>query len=319
MAKILLMILLFINLKADQTITISGPSASVTHPIFHMIKTNGLKNKTIKFKQWKNPDELKALILNKKVDFIAVPITAGAIVYNRGANVQLLGLVMGGARGIVTNDKSIKTIKDLKGKTLGISSRGGLADSLIKILLEKNGLDYKKDLKIVYTQNSKNSTLMLLKGDIDCAVLSEPRLSMALKKAKSLPSDKTPHKLFFNINILDSWKKTFNTNTSFAQVGWLAVGDIIGDKKMIDSFIKEYKKSLNWYINNPNRSAKLTASYLKGLHPKGIKNGIKNSNLYMLTTQDDTVLIKKLLNNLVKLNPKSMGNKLPDDGFYFKK
>ena len=321
--KILIITLLCIMGYANEskTITIAGPSASVTHPIFHMIKNRSLKDvaSNVKFKQWKNPDELKALILNKKVDFIAVPITAGSILYNRKANVQLLSLVMGGARGIVTNDNNIKTIKDLKGKTLGIASRGGLGDSLIKILLKQNGMNHKKDIKIVYTQSSKNSTLMLLKGKVDCAVLSEPRLSMALKKAKSLPSDKLPHKLFYNINILEQWKKSFNTKTSFAQVGWLAVGDTINNKKLIKIFISEYKKSLEWYMDNPNKSAKLTSKYLKGLHPKAIKNGIKNSNLHVLTTEDNKKLIKELLNNLVIYNPKSMGKKLPDDGFYFKK
>ncbi|MEA3553388.1 MAG: ABC transporter substrate-binding protein [Campylobacterota bacterium] len=316
-------LILLINANANQnkTITVAGPSASVTHPIFHMIKNDALKslNTNIKFKQWKNPDELKALILNKKVDFIAVPITAGTILYNRGANVQLLSLVMGGARGIVTSNKNIKTIKDLKGCSIGIASRGGLADSLIKILIEKNGMDYKKDIKIVYTQTSKNSSLLLLKGKIDCAVLSEPRISMTLKKAKSLPSDKTPHKLFFTINLLDTWKKTFNTTSSFAQVGFLAVGDTIKNKELKIKFIKEYEKSLNWYINNPEISSLLASKYLKGLHPKAIRNGIKNSNLHVLTTLQNKELIKELLNNLLVVNPKSMGKKLPNDGFYLKK
>ncbi len=308
----------YINAK---TITIAGPSAGVTHPVFHMMKNNVLKDivDEVKFKQWKGPDELKALILNEKVDFIAVPITAGSILFNRGAEVQMISLVMGGTRGIVSNDPNVKTIKDLKGKTIGITSRGGLSDSLIKILLKNNDLNYKKDVKIVYTQNSKNSTLMLLKNRIDCTILAEPRLSMALKKAKSLPTDKIPHKLFYNINLLDAWKRTFNTKNAFAQVGWLAVGDTIKNKELISKFVTEYEKSLNWYVSNPNLSAKLTAKYFKGLHPKAIKNGIKNSNFYVLTTQDDKKEIKELLNNLLIYNPKSMGNKLPSDGFYFKK
>jgi len=184
MIKIILLMFLVLSLKASEFITIAGPSAGVSHPVFHMIKSDSLKDLDIKikFKQWKNPDELKALILNKKVNLIAVPITAASILYNRGAEVQLTHLVMGGARGIVSSDKNIKSIKDLKGKTIGIGSRGGLADSLVKVLVKKSGLDYKKDIKIVYTQSSKNSTLMLLTSKIDCAVLSEPRISMALKK-----------------------------------------------------------------------------------------------------------------------------------------
>ncbi|MEA1955567.1 MAG: ABC transporter substrate-binding protein [Campylobacterota bacterium] len=319
--KIILIASILLSLNASNTITVAGPSAGVSHPIFHMIKSDALKDidTKIKFKKWKNPDEIKALILNKKVDFIAVPITAGSILYNRGAEVQLTHLVMGGARGIVSSDANMKTIKDLKGKSIGINSRGGLADSLIKILLKENGLDAKKDVKIIYTQSSKNATLLLLKGKIDCAILSEPRISMALKKAKSLPSDKQPHKLFFSINLLDAWKKTFNTKTSFAQVGFLAVGDTIKNKKLIVKFVDEYKKSLSWYINNPKKSSELSVKYLKSLHPKAIENGIKNSDFYILETTKDKKTIKELLNTLVKNNPKSMGKKLPDDGFYFLK
>ncbi len=311
--------ILMLTTAYGETLTVAGPSAGATHPIFNMIDREALKdiNLTIKFKKWKNPDELKALILNQKVDFIASPITAGAILYNRGAKVQLTHLLMGGARGIVSSDKNIKNIKDLKGKTIGIGSRGGLADSLLRTLIEKNGLDYQKDIKIVYTQSSKNSTMMLLKGRIDCAMLSEPRISMALKKAKSLPSDKAPHRLFFNINIVEAWKKTFDTNESFAQVGFLAVGESINRPKLIKRFVEEYRKSLKWYIENPEKSAKLTAKYLKGLHPKAIKNGIKNSSYNLLDTETNGKKVKKLLQTLVESNPKSMGGKLPDNGFFF--
>ena len=317
--KIIIIASLILSINASETITIAGPSAGVSHPIFDMIKRDALKDLgvKIKFKKWKNPDDLKALILNKKVDFIAVPITAGSILYNRGAEVQLTHLVMGGARGIVSSDANIKSIKDLKGKTIGIGARGGLADSLVKILLKKNGIDYKKDIKIVYTQSSKNSTLMLLKGKIDCAILSEPRISMALKKAKSLPSDKQPHKLFFSINILDAWKKTFDTKTSFAQVVFLAVGKTIKDKKLISRFIKEYDKSLTWYKTHPKKASKLVVKYLKGLHPRAVENGIKNSDFYIIETSKEKSIVKKLLNTLVVNNPKSMGKKLPDDNFYF--
>jgi len=312
MFKKLLLIVIsqLLLLASNDNIIVAGPSASVSHPIFHMIKTDALKslNKTIEFKQWKNPDQLKAMILNKKVDFIAAPITASSILYNKGIDLKLTHLVMGGARGILSTNQNIKSIKDLKGKTLGIPSRGGLGDSLIKILLKENGIDLKKDIKIVYTNSSKNSTMMLLKGKLDCAVFSEPRLSMTLKKAKSLPSDKTPHKLFYNIDILDSWKKTFNTNTTFAQVAFLAIGETSKEKSLVKKFVKEYEKS-----------SKLVAKNLKGLHPKAVVNGITNSSLYILKSTDKKKKIKILLENLVRYNPKSMGKKVPDNGFYFSK
>lgn len=318
--KLLLLAIVQLMLIADakDTLIIGGPSASVSHPVFHMIQKNSL-GKNIEFKQWKNPDQLKAMILNKSVDFIAAPITASSVLYNKGVNVKLTHLVMGGARGILSKDETIKTISDLKGKTLGIPSRGGLGDSLTKILLKQNGIDPKKDIKIVYTNSSKNSTMMLLGGKLDCAVFSEPRLSMTLKKAKSLPSDKKPHKLFYNIDILDTWKKTFNTDTTFAQVAFLAVGETAKDKALVEKFVNGYENSLTWYINNPGKSSKLVAKNLKGLHPKAVANGIKNSSLYILRSSEQKEKIKELLDSLVRYNPKSMGKKVPGEGFYFSK
>lgn len=320
--KLLLVVVSQLLLLANgDKIIVAGPSASVSHPLFHMIENNALKSigKTIEFKQWKNPDQLKAMILNKKVDFIAAPITASSILYNKGVELQLTHLVMGGARGVLSRDKNIKSIKDLKGKTLGIPSRGGLGDSLTKILLKENGIDPKKDINVIYTNSSKNSTMMLLKGKLDCAVFSEPRLSMTLKKAKSLPSDNAPHKLFYTIDILDSWKKTFNTDTTFAQVAFLAIGETSKNKTLVESFVSEYEKSLQWYISNPEKSATLVAKNLKGLHPKAVVNGIKNSSLYILKSSENKKKIQELLGNLVRYNPKSMGKKAPDSGFYFSK
>lgn len=63
--------------KMDKLI-IAGPFASVSHPIMHMIETGALSDvaDNVEFKLWKNPDELRALVLNSEVLFIAVPTNA---------------------------------------------------------------------------------------------------------------------------------------------------------------------------------------------------------------------------------------------------
>ncbi len=42
--KIVLAILFALSLNANQTITVAGPSAGVSHPLFHMIQENSLKD-----------------------------------------------------------------------------------------------------------------------------------------------------------------------------------------------------------------------------------------------------------------------------------
>ncbi|MCB4755281.1 MAG: hypothetical protein LGB05_07315, partial [Sulfurovum sp.] len=53
-------------------IIIAGPMANVSHPVFRMMESGALAsiaNKVV-FKLWKNPDQLKAMVLNKEVDFV---------------------------------------------------------------------------------------------------------------------------------------------------------------------------------------------------------------------------------------------------------
>ena len=46
----------------------------------------------IEFKLWNNPDELRALILKKEVDFIALPTNVATNLYNKGIDLKLLNV-----------------------------------------------------------------------------------------------------------------------------------------------------------------------------------------------------------------------------------
>ncbi|MFY9073978.1 hypothetical protein OZZ08_03370 [Malaciobacter mytili] len=83
----------FLFAKVEK-IVVAGPIATVSHPFFHMIENNSLKDitKKLEFKLWKNPDELRSMILNKEVDFIAIPTNVAANLYNKNQNIKLLGV-----------------------------------------------------------------------------------------------------------------------------------------------------------------------------------------------------------------------------------
>src|SRR5574344_1177203 len=119
MKKIVLVFTLLLNLfaKDENTIVIAGPIASVSHPILYMIEQNALKDigKKIEFKLWNNPDELRALILKKDVDFIALPTNVAANLYNKDVDLQLINVATWGILGLLSREKDLKTIEDFKG------------------------------------------------------------------------------------------------------------------------------------------------------------------------------------------------------------
>ena len=70
--------------------------------------------------------------------------------------------------------KAIRRFADLKGAKVASSTPGSTNDRLLKIVLEKNNVDWKKDLTIIYIGTSDVRIRALLSGAVDAAVLTLP-------------------------------------------------------------------------------------------------------------------------------------------------
>lgn len=309
----LLMLFLALSLMANEKVeklVIAGPAASISHPFFHLIQNNALEDvaKNVEFKLWRTPAQLKAMIINKSADFIAVPTNVAAVFYNKGQDIKLLNVSIWGLMSILTRDKSINSIKDLKGKSLIVPFREDVPDIALKALLEKEGIDPKKDVKIQYTTNIVDAMSLLVKKTSDTALMLEPISSMALMKDKTLSR---------TIDIQKEWGKLFKKEDRIAQAGIVATSNIKGNKKLIDRFLQEYEKSIKWYKQNPEKAGKLVSKNLKMLNAKAVTDSIsfvRFENVPISKAREELEFFFKLLE---KSNNKTIGGKLPDDGFYF--
>ena len=69
----------------------------------------------------------------------------------------------------------IKSVQDLKGKLVGISSRGGSNDLMLQIILQKNGLAPNKDVTVIIVGAQEESVIALRTGRIAAALITPPR------------------------------------------------------------------------------------------------------------------------------------------------
>lgn len=94
------------------------------------------------------------------------------------------GFAKGGARLVARTDLSVKTVKDLKGKKVGVT-RGGIQDILLAAELSQNGLTYSdqpgKDVQIIYL-GFPDLNQALLGKNIDAMMQSEPYSSQSIGK-----------------------------------------------------------------------------------------------------------------------------------------
>jgi len=76
----------------------------------------------------------------------------------------------------------IKTVQELRGKTVGISTFGGLSIFGARVITKHFGLDPDKDIKFVAVGAVEGRFIRLTQGLIDAAILASPLDSEAKKK-----------------------------------------------------------------------------------------------------------------------------------------
>lgn len=78
--------------------------------------------------------------------------------------------------------KEIRSIADLKGKYIGISSRGGAIDLLTQLMVQKHGLVPNKDVTSLVIGGQDDTVLALRTGRIAAALLTPPRPLMLARE-----------------------------------------------------------------------------------------------------------------------------------------
>ena len=322
MKKILLCLCLLSSLFASQRvekIVLSGPFASVSHPFFRMIQTGALNDiaKKVEFRLWKTPDELRALVINGNVYFMALPTNVAANLYNKEQKIALLNVSIWGILGMISRDKSIKTLADFKGKKIAIHFRADMPDIVFKELLKAQGLDHKKDFDLQYVSSPIDAIQMLILRRIDHALLIEPAISMAIEKSKTFPMKVIAPTLYRSVDLQEEWGKVFHTQAKLPQAGIAVLEKSIEKKHIIKRFQEEYKKAILWYKNNAKEAGVLSASYLKMLDANAITSSIPNMKIDFVNAQDSKQDLIDFFNILKKSNDKTIGGKLPNDAFYY--
>lgn len=127
----------------------------------------------------KGPDVMQA-ILAGELDVGATASEAAISGRANGAPIYVVaGFAKGGARLVARTDSGIKSVKDLKGKKVGVT-RGGIHEVLLDAELGQNGLT-PKDVQIVYLAFADLNQALLGKN-IDAMMQSEPQSSQAINK-----------------------------------------------------------------------------------------------------------------------------------------
>jgi len=241
-------------------------------------------------------------------DIAVVPTKMAAKLYNEGAGYQLAAVNTGGYLFLLSNDKTITSFSDLKGKVITIAGEKSETDFVLRYLLLQNQIDPSKDVTLEYTANIEELINDAVNGNVNYLVLPEPWVAELISKNSD-----------FNIslNFHDEWA-LINGNSIPLPLTCLIVKKEIATPKTEawNLFLEDYMDSIKWVNSNPAKTAELLENHEVGISTELAQEVIPRSNLEYLDALSARSAVEKYLNMFLELSPESIGGKLPNSDFY---
>ncbi len=261
------------------------------------------------FTSYAAPTDITGPIVSGELDIAAVPTNVAASLYNKtNGNVRVIALNTLGVLYILENGVGVKSVSDLKGKTLYATGQGSNPEYVLNYILKQNGLDPKTDLKIVYMDSAELATRMAA-GTVSLCMLPVPNATTVLMKNTGVRKA---------LDLTEEWNKVSKGST-------LTMGCIVVRKNanlsdaVIASFLKEYQSSIDYVNNNIKDASQLVAKYQITGSAEIAAAAIPDSKLVCITGSKIKSSIDGYYKVLFDADPSSIGGRMPNDDFYYAK
>lgn len=252
-------------------------------------------------------DEITPKLIKGELDIAAVPANLGSVLYNKTkGEIKLLAINTLGVLYIVSTDDTVKTVADLKGKTIVGSGKGSTPEYSLKYILKENGLKSGKDVKLEWKSEHTEVVQYLIKNPGAVALLPQPFVTVAQSQIKDLK---------IRLDLTKEWKK-LGTGSDMI-TGVMVVRKDFYEKypKTVKKFLDEYNNSVYYTNNSIDQAAKLIEEY--GIIKASVaKEAIPYCNIVCISGSKMKKNMQGYLQVLYDADPKSIGGKLPGDDYY---
>ena len=255
------------------------------------------------------PDVMAPKLLNGEVDIAALPVNMGSVLFNNSdGQVTMLDISTLGILYILEKgDQSIKSVEDLKGKTIIAHGQGATPEYSLSYILSGHGLDINTDVTMDWKSSADEVLAAVENADNAVVMLPQPFVTVAQTKVQNLNT------------VLDLTKEwdALGTGGKLITAGLFVRNDFLeSNKELVDEFIANYTDSVKWINENVEEASKLVEANDIIKAPIAAK-AIPYCNLVSITGDEMKSATEDYLMTLFNLNPKSVGGALPGEEFYY--
>ncbi len=268
---------------------------------------NGTAANNYTFTVSETADAFLANFISGKINIAAVPTNVAVKAYNKTeGKVRMLAVNTFGALTVLENGESVKSILDLKGKTVYTTGKGQNPEYILNFVLSKNGMDPQKDVTIVFATPDE-VTAALVSGKTDIAILPEPKATAAVGQKDTLRRA---------INLTDEWDKVSDSKLMMGCV--IALDSFVSENPIaVEKFLEEYKASIQFAVENPDQAGVMCEEGKIIPKAKIATACIPNARLTYVSGKEMKEDISGYFEVLYDADPTSIGGKLPAADFYY--
>jgi NitT/TauT family transport system substrate-binding protein len=259
------------------------------------------------------PDEIVPQLMKGQVDVALLPANLASVLYNKleatpGSQLEVAAINTLGMLEVLESGDTVKTIADLKGKTIYSTGKGASPEYVLDYLLKQNGLDPATDVTVEFKSEATEVAAVLASTPGAIGVLPQPYVTVL--KAKS-PTIRTA------LSLNAEWAKV--TKDSQMVTGVVVVRRAFVEKNpaAFTDFLADYKASTQFTNTSPAKAAPLIAE--AGIVPSAqiAEAAIPASNITYIDGTKLKTTLSGYLQVLFGADPASVGGSLPGDDFYF--
>lgn len=286
--------------------SLKGPTSM---GLVSLMNTDSAAN-TYEFTMVTAADELVAMVASNKVDIALVPANIAGVLYNKTeGGISVIDINTLGVLSLVSSDTSIKSVADLKGKTIYLTGKGTVPDYVLRYLLTENGLS-ESDVTLEYKSEPTEVAALLKEKEGAVGLLPQPFVTVACTQNEALEI------------VLDLTKEWDGIQGE--QGSQLITGVTIASKDFIENnhdklqvFLSDHKASTEFALTNLDETAELIVK--AGIIEKApiAKQALPYCNITYMDGEEMKTALSGYLDVLYQQDPKSVGGTLPDDNFYY--
>jgi NitT/TauT family transport system substrate-binding protein len=237
-----------------------------------------------------------------------LPPNVAAKIASSGKNLKIAAVIGAGMLSLLSADPEVRSIEDLRGKTVEVAGQGATPDYVFRRVLLSKGLSPGADVTLSYSLAYPEIAQSLIAGRVSLALLPEPFATMARAGRKDLG---------LVGNIQEEWVRAGGEGNYPMTVFVVDGGFAAAHPAAVDAVLASLKASILWAVANPGEAGALVEKHGLGLKAPVAAAAIPRSNYVFIPAREARASLESLYRIFLEFAPASIGGKLPPDSLYY--